>query len=83
MAILQVELRESKAREIKGRAQKTVELTQDVYDQMSYAQQVIVNLYEVYIDDLSEVAVYENNGTKSYYVRQEDIEKIAKKFKLV
>ena len=84
--IMEIKLKireERNQREIKPRSNKEV-LTNEVYDAMSYSNKLLVNLYETFVGDLDEVAVYTSpNGNKNYYITQEQLEEIAKKFKLV
>lgn len=85
MAELKLQIREERnQREIKPRGVNKEVLTDEVYDAMSYSNKLLVNIYETFVGDLTEVAVYVSpNGDRSYYVAQEQLEQIAKKFKLV
>ena len=77
MAELKLNIKKAQARELTGVAGQP--MTDEIYNSMGYSQQLMVNLYEKFVGELTTVGEFQGN----YFVRRENLEELAKVMKLV
>ena len=78
MAKLALEIVAEQVRESKGRSQKLIPLTDELYGKMSLANQILINLHEKFIGEVEECVEY----TQGYGVPQEILDAVKAKFKV-
>lgn len=78
MAELKLLIKNADGRKVVGKAQKEVELTDEIYESMSEANQLLVSLHDKFIGEVTHVGEYEGR----YYVHSPIIAALRVVFKL-
>lgn len=76
MAKLSIDIVKNETRQFTS--SRGVELTDEIFEEMSLANQVLVNLHEKFVGEVEKVGEYEGR----YFVQREQLEAVAKVFKL-